>query len=268
MSSTRSPSRPRTAQPGRPTRLAGDRPSLVDAPSVRRFRQRRRAGRLRRVVRVLVAVLGVGAVGTAGWAVYFSSWFAVSQVVVVGAHRVSVAQVEQAAEVPLGRPILRVNTDGIRRHVQAIAQLSSVVVVTQWPHTVRITVVERVPAAVLGLAAGGYELLDRDGVNLGQVAARPSALPLLVLDPAADPATVRAAAAVAAALTPRLAARVRSVTAQTANSVQLSLTNGSIVRWGDATQGAIKAEVLAALMKQHAAVYDVSAPYAPTIARG
>jgi cell division protein FtsQ len=263
--STRSPARPRA---GRPAQRPADRPSLVDKPTVHRFSRRRRAGRLRRVAQVLVVVLLVAAVGAGGWAVYFSSWFGVTRVLVVGTHRVSAAQVERAAEVPMGRPMVKLDAAAIRRHVESISQLESVVVTTQWPHTVLISVVERTPAAVLGLIAGGYELLDREGVNLGQVPGRPPALPLLVLDPTTTTqATVQAAAAVAASLTPQLAAKVRSITALTANSVVLTLTSGAIVRWGDATQGAIKAEVLAALMKQHAAVYDVSAPYAPTIAK-
>ena len=199
---------------------------------------------------------------------YFSTWFGVSRVVVVGTHRLSAGQVEQAARVPMGRPIIRVDAGSIQRRVAGIVQLSSVVVTTQWPHTVQITVVERTPAAVVKLSDGGYALIDRDGVQLGRLSVRPPALPLLALDPATTaPATLRAAASVAASLTPRLAAKVRSITAQTANSVVLSLINGTIVRWGDATQGAIKDEVLAALMKRHAPVYDVSAPYAPIMAK-
>jgi len=49
---------------------------------------------------------------------------------------------------------------------------------------------------------------------------------------------------------------------------QCKLTNGATVRWGDASQGGVKAQVLLALMKRPAQVYDVTAPYAPTTARG
>ena len=221
------------------------------------------------MLRVAAVLLLAAAVAVAVWEVYFSSTFGVQRVIVVGAHRVTVAQVDTAARVRMGAPTLRVDTAAIRRHVESISQLESVVVTTQWPHTVIITVVERTPAAVEQLTAGGYELIDRDGVDLGQVATRPSSLPLLLLDPTtASQATTAAAAQVAASLTRPLAAKVMSITALTANSVVLRLTNGTIVRWGDASQGAIKAEVLAALMKHHGVVYDVSAPYAPTLSAG
>ena len=81
-------------------------------------------------------------------------------------------------------------------------------------------------------------------------------------------ATLAAAASAASALPPKLAAKVSWVTALTPDSVVLELTNGATVRWGDASQGAVKAEVLLALMKRVAKVYDVSAPYPPTTARG
>jgi cell division protein FtsQ len=266
MSTTRTPGRP---GPQRPARSSADRPSLVGAGSASRFTRRRRAGRLRTVLRAAAVLLLVAAVAVTGWAVYYSGMFAVERVVVVGTHRVTTAQVEQAARVPMGTPIVRLDAAAIRMHVESIPQLASVLVTTQWPHTVTITVVERTPAAVVALAAGGYELVDVDGVDLGHVAARPRLLPLLVLDPTTTaPTTMAAAAQVAASLTRRLAAKVRSITALTANSVVLSLTNGTVVHWGDSSQGAIKAEVLAALMKHHALAYDVSAPYAPTLAGG
>ncbi len=217
---------------------------------------------------MLVAVLLVGALATAGWAVYFSRWFAVTSVVITGTHRVSAERVREAAQVPIGRPIVRVDTAAIRRHVEGISQLASVTVTTQWPNTVRIVVVERTPAAVVGLLGGGYRILDRDGVTLGEVPDRPAGLPLLTMDvTTADPAALQAAATVASSLSPALAAKVRTVSAVTANSVVIVLKSGSIVRWGDSSQGAIKAEVLAALMKRGAVVYDVSAPYAPTTAK-
>ena len=265
MSSTRTPARPR------PSRPATDRPKVVGSPTGTRSRfiRRRRAGRLRAALRVAAVLLVATTVAVAAWAVYYSSMFGVQRVIVVGTHRVTAAQVVKAARVRMGAATLRVDTAAIRRHVESITQLESVVVTTQWPHTVTITVVERTPVAVEQLTAGGYELLDRDGVDLGQVANRPALLPLLLLDPqTTSAATTAAAAQVAASLTRRLAAKVASITALTANSVLLRLTDGTVVRWGDASQGAIKAEVLAALMKHHGVVYDVSAPYAPTLSVG
>jgi cell division protein FtsQ len=245
------------------------RPSSARRPTVARLEERRKAGRRRRWIRFAALLLVVAAVGTGVWAVYFSRWFAVTKVEVVGTHRLTVAQVERAAEVPMGRPIVRLDTATVQRHVAGLTVVASVVVTTEWPHTVRITVVERQPVAVARAVGGGFRLLDSDGVDLGAVASQPATLPLLSLDPSAtDPATLRAAATVAASLTPALESKIRSISALTANSVVLVLKSGATVRWGDASQGAIKAKVLAALMKRAAKVYDVSAPYAPTTAKG
>ena len=46
--------------------------------------------------------------------------------------------------------------------------------------------------------------------------------------------------------------------------VTLALTDGRLVTWGDASESALKAEVLAALLTQEARVYDVSSPRTPT----
>jgi cell division protein FtsQ len=222
----------------------------------------------RRWLKAAVAVLLVGLLGTGVWAVYYSSWFAVSRVVVTGTHRLTVGEVEAAARVPVGQPIVRVDISRIRRDVQAISQVGAVTVTTFWPDTVRISVVERAPVAVVRSASGGFRMLDTYGVDLGPLTERPAALPLIELDPATiAPATLRAAATVAASLSPALKAKVRSISAVTANSVTLQLVKGPIVRWGDDTDGAIKARVLLALLKHPAAVYDVSAPYAPTTAK-
>ncbi len=245
------------------------RPSSAARPTVVRFEARRRAARRRRWLQLAVAVLLVAAAVAGAWAVWFSSWFAVTQVQVVGTHRLTVAEVEAAARVPVGTPILRVDTAPVRRRVAALTDIATVVVTTQWPHTVRITVVEREPVAVVREPGGAFELVDRGGVGLGTVDRRPTGLALLSLDATTtDAATMSAAATVAASLSPALVARVRWITATTPNSVVLALASGATVRWGDATQGGIKSKVLLALMKRSALVYDVSAPYAPTTARG
>ena len=250
-------------------RTGAPRPSSAARPTIDRFEQRRKAGRRRKVLLIAVGVLVVVLVALAVWAIWFSRLFAVSTVEVVGAHRLTTAQVEAAAQVPMGRPVLRVDTGSIQGRVAGLTAVSSVVVTTQWPHAVRIAVVERQPVAVVRVLGGELRLIDPDGVDLGAVSTRPAGLTLLSMNQAtSDPAAFRATASVAAALSPALAAKVRWISAQTPDSVLLQLSSGATVRWGDASQGAIKAKVLAALMKRQAAVYDVSAPYAPTTSRG
>jgi hypothetical protein len=59
-------------------------------------------------------------------------------------------------------------------------------------------------------------------------------------------------------------AQVRSVSASGPESITLRLTGGRTVVWGNEAQSPLKALVLAALLNRKAAVYDVSAPGAPT----
>jgi cell division protein FtsQ len=210
---------------------------------------------------VAVALLVVGA----AWVVLASSITAVTSVVVVGAQRTSPDAVRAAAQTSVGRPLLRVDLAGIERRVDAIPQVASATVTRVWPHTLRITVVERVPAATYRTADGTWLLLDPTGVVVGQAVSRPAGLVLVTTDPTgSDQAALTAAATVAGSLPTSLRAKVRSVFAASADSVQLTLTSGATVRWGSAQDTALKARVLAALMTRRASVYDVSAPGAPT----
>jgi cell division protein FtsQ len=79
-----------------------------------------------------------------------------------------------------------------------------------------------------------------------------------------DAAAVAEAAAVVGRLPSALAARVRSVDVSTVDDIELLLRDGATVRWGSADGSATKADVLGALLTQHAASYDVSAPGRPT----
>jgi cell division protein FtsQ len=248
-----------------PTRL---RPRPPDAPggepgptADRRFRARRRSLRLRRWVKVGIPLLMLVLVGTAAWVVLASPFFAVTTVRVVGAHRLSPVQVEQAADIPTGRPLVRVDVAAAEQRVEQMRVVRSAVVTRSWPHTVVISIVERVPVATAQTSGGGWLLLDADAVAVTQASTRPQALVLLHLDPdTVSPDTLRAAAAVAAALPDSLRAKVDDITAASADSVRLDLAGGGLVRWGDAQDSATKARVLAVLLTHHAHIYDVTAP--------
>ena len=72
------------------------------------------------------AVLLVATIALTGWALWFSRWFTVNRVQASGAHRVSVAQIEAAARVPMGRPVLRVTPGRSVAGSPALTELSSV----------------------------------------------------------------------------------------------------------------------------------------------
>jgi cell division protein FtsQ len=109
---------------------------------------------------------------------------------------------------------------------------------------------------------GGYALVDPFGVSIRDVTQKPPGLPVLTVDTTSrslrgSPA-VHAAAAVLAELPRRVAKQVRDVTTGGPNDVSVQLANGSVVVWGGAERGKIKAKELRILLRRHARVYDVS----------
>ncbi|MBV9381630.1 MAG: FtsQ-type POTRA domain-containing protein [Streptosporangiaceae bacterium] len=207
-----------------------------------------------------LAVLGL--IGGVAWALLGSKLLVVRSVVVSGTHMVPRSEVLAAADVPLGTPLIRVNTALVARRVDAIRQVESAQVSKAWPDRLVITVHERTAAVALR-APGGYYLLDRSGVVVRWTAARP-ALPLYltrlpVTSLRGDPA-VAGASAVLAGLPPWLSRLVAGVAVPSQGEVTLHLRGAATVVWGDTDRAGAKAKELAILMREHARYYDVSAP--------
>jgi cell division protein FtsQ len=193
---------------------------------------------------------------------------AVRAVQVDGAATMPADQVTEAAGIGEGTPLLRVDVAAAEARVARLPHVADVEVTRDWPDSVVITVVERVPVVVVG-EPGRRSLVDEDGVLFDTVTGTPPAgvVPLDVPDPGpGDPATLAGLAAVSA-LPADVRARVAGATADTAEDVALTLTDGTVVRWGDAGRSAAKAAALVALLEQIAAeglepagTIDVSAP--------
>ena len=247
----------------------GGRPRLRARPAPRppRWRIRwpwRGRGRLPKPPwkAVFFAGTAVVIVGVMAWALLGSSLLVVRSVRVTGNGQVvSTGQVLAAARVTLGQPLIRVDTGAISRRVEQLRQVQSAQVSKGWPTTLVITVQLRKPAFALPVH-GGYALLDPYGVNIRDVTRKPAGLPVLTVNTTSrslrgSPA-VRAAAKVLGELPRGTAKQVRGVTTGGPNDVTVQLANGSVVVWGGAERGRIKAKELRILMRRHARVYDVS----------
>jgi cell division protein FtsQ len=214
-------------------------------------------------------VAGVGMLALAGalaWVLLGSSLFDARSVQVAGTRELPADVVRTVAAVPLGTPMLRLDTGAIETRVAAIPRVASAQVRCNLNGTVRIEVTERSPVAVMRRGEGAH-LVDATGTDYAAVPAAPPELPELRVGRVAprDAATV-AALTVLTGLPEWLRVQVRSIAAKSPSEVVLSLANKREVRWGGAEDGDRKAAVLGPLLTQPGKIYDVSSPTLPTIA--
>ncbi|WP_245160995.1 FtsQ-type POTRA domain-containing protein [Blastococcus sp. CT_GayMR16] len=227
----------------------------------------RRPSRRRRPVQLAVAALALIVVV---WLLLAGPVLGVNTVQVDGVTTLSADQVRETAGIEAGTPLVRVDVEAARARIARLPSVASVEVTRGWPHTVVVTVVERVPIAIVG-EPGRRSLVDAEGVLFDTVTGQPPAgvVPLDVADPGpGDPATMAALAAVAA-LPADVRGQVASAAAGTAEDISLTLTDGTLVRWGGAEESDRKGAALAALIEQlangdlePAGTIDVSTPEA------
>lgn len=229
----------------------------------RAFARRQRARRWLTWRKVLAAALVVAAVAFSVYGLYFSSWLRAEGVRVTGADILTTDEVLAAAEVDTGGALIRVDLDAIAHRVRSLAAVKDVDVSRQWPHDVRIEIVERVPVAVLDLGARQVAL-DADGYSFPTPASDREGLPRVTVGGGADRDALKEGASVVASLDPTVAGLVDHLEVQTVDEILLHLDDGRLVRWGSADQSDDKAAVLLQLLKRKAEMYDVSVPGAPT----
>jgi cell division protein FtsQ len=199
-----------------------------------------------------------------GLLLYFTPIMAARNVVITGLGAVTQDEVVAAAAVKQGTPLLQINTDDVAERVATIRRVGSARVQREYPSTLRITVVERLPIVVKDYPDGPH-LFDRDGVDFA-TAPPPPNLPYLEADnPGPSDAPTKAALAVMTALRPEVAGQVARVSAPSVAAITLTLVDGREVVWGTTDRTEEKAQKLAALLTQPGHIYDVSSPDLPTV---
>lgn len=207
-----------------------------------------------------LAVLVVGL----GLLLYFTPIMSARAIVVTGLGAVTQEEVVAAAGVAPGTPLLQVDTDAVAERVAGIRRVASARVQRQYPSTLRVTVVERVPVVVRDYPDGVHQF-DKDGVDFA-VGPPPPGVPYLDTENPGpnDPAT-RAALQVMTSLRPDVAGQVGRVSAPSVAAITLTLIDGRVVVWGTTDRTEEKALKLAALLTQPGRTYDVSSPDLPTV---
>lgn len=217
---------------------------------------------MKRLLFVLAVILPI--VGAVVWVVWFSPWLSVEKVQVQISEAPAIAgplttdEVLAVAAVPMGTPLLRVDTAQIAGRVDEMPAVASVEVSRSWPNEIIIDVQRRQPVAQVA-SAGGYDIVDKDAVVIRTVPQAEDGVPVVV----ATGAGAEAAIEVARELPQWLRPKVEVVEAGTRNDVRLQLRNGSVVYWGSVSDPELKADVLKALLQVKANYYDVSAPGTP-----
>ncbi|MGW0814727.1 cell division protein FtsQ [Streptomyces viridiviolaceus] len=240
-------------------------------PRVRRFG----SPRLRAIV-ILSAALVLAGAGTV-WVLYGSNWLRVERVSVSGTRVLTHQQVRGAADVPVGDPLVSVDTEAIEARLgRELPRIDSVDVVRSWPHGIGLKVTERTPVLIVQ-KGGKFIEVDDEGVRFATVSRAPKGVPALELDPSrsgsvaaslrrfGEDRLVREAVRVAGRIPDAVARDTRVVKVRSYDDISLELSGGRTVAWGSGERGEQKARTLTALMKAapDARHFDVSVPTAP-----
>ncbi|WSQ08445.1 FtsQ-type POTRA domain-containing protein [Streptomyces sp. NBC_01231] len=225
------------------------------------------------ILAVALVLLGAGTV----WLLYGSQWLRAEEVSVSGTRVLTPAQVRKAADVPVGAPLISVDTEAIETRLRRrLPRIDSVEVVRSWPHEIGLDVTERTPVLLVQKGRNFTEV-DDEGVRFATVSRAPNGVPVLELalsQPGSRTASlrrfgedrlVREAVQVAGALPASVARDTRTVKVLSYDDISLDLGGGRTVAWGSGEKGAAKARTLTALMKATpgARHFDVSVPTAP-----
>ena len=125
-----------------------------------KFAARRRGGLLQRWRTPLMITGNLMLVGLAVWAIWFSSLLSAGKVIVEGETTLTEAQVRTAADVPIGRPLIRVDTVAIEERVASMERVQGVSVSRSLPGTIRIKITER-EAIAFATLGGEIRGIDR-----------------------------------------------------------------------------------------------------------
>lgn len=250
---------------------AGQVVSPLAARAAERDRARRRVTR-RKAMTVSAVVAAVAAVA---WVVMYSPWLSLdpAQVEVSGTGTVvDPARVQELVEARAGTPLAVLDVGGMTAELLDVPGVREAEISRVWPDGLTVALVSREPVAAAPDAAGGYTLLDMDGVRVGH-AEDTRGLAVMTVpvgdgqDGGANARIITAVLTVLAGLPAELRAEVAEVSASSPDTVAMVLHDGARVEWGSAQDVALKVEVLAVLRgtesTRGAAVFDVSAPAHP-----
>jgi cell division protein FtsQ len=250
----------------RPTRRRVAGTGLASSRS--RFERRAAAARRRPrlVAGIVAAVLLLG--GLLAWLGWSSSLLTATRIEVRGVSAAAAAEVRAVADVPLGVPLMRVDTDAVAQRLLADKAWSGVSVNRTVPDTIEITVTPRVAVLAVRNPRGEVDVVDREGFAFRTADRPPAGVPLVSSGAAqVTRAGVDAAVAALGSLDASLRDDVSGVSVSSADQVSFTVAAGKgkrkTVIWGGADAGERKAALVTLLLREPGSTIDVSVPSSP-----
>lgn len=218
------------------------------------------------------------AVGAISWAGLASPLLAVDEVKVVGARHTSSAEVAAVADLGPDDNLLLLSTETVAERAETLPWVRSARVDRLLPGTVRVRIVERVPAMVVSLGAARWTI-DARG-NVLESGAISEKLPILGGAETGDiqvgghlsTPEIQHALRAFRSMSKGLREDIVAVVAPTFERISFSLADGTLIRFGAAERLAAKNHVLNALLRRladegkSAAYIDVRVPTSPAVA--
>lgn len=262
------PTQTETSRPPVQTKRSAREPSTVTVRMQERLAERKRTQRRRAAVSLSRWLVLAAAVAAALWAVMASPLFALdpAKVVVSGySPEIAAADVDAVISQYHDDSLALLNVPHVADQLRDVTGVLDATVERVWPDGLRVTLVPRQPVAAIPTEAG-FSLVDADAVVVGSSETAPQNVPVLAI-PAGDERILNASLEVIRHVPADIRAQITSIGAQTEDSVSFQLASGLRVDWGSASDSALKAQVLEAMIASGAtagaAVVDVSAPTMP-----
>jgi cell division protein FtsQ len=200
----------------------------------RRIAVKRQAGRRR--LRWSFVAGAVALLCAALFGLSYTPIFSVSRVFVDGAVEIDPTLLQSVVDGTTGSSIVWLDLASVRARLEADPWVRKVRVSRDWPHTIRIDVVERRPVASFAGPDGQIRVVDGDGRVLALLSGMPVDYPFLAvnapnLDAGSDaPPAVLAGIAVAKVLPDELRARIKQLDVSDAGEVKIELLpSGTVI---------------------------------------
>lgn len=255
---------PGDTEPAAETDAGEEAEDGAEDPTPTRRRDRRRRRPAISGMRVLaMTVLTIVVVVALFVVAYFTPLMSVRTIETSGNSVVTTEEIDAAAALSKGQPLMQVDTAAAARRISMIPRVATVRVKREYPSTITIAVVERVPV-VFTQRDGKKYLMDKLGFEFAQQDPPPGLAELKTADPGTGDASTRAALTVMADVPPYLRDQIATIEVSSPVDIVLSLKDKRTVVWGDDERNVEKAETLRHVLTQEGTEYNVSSPQNPT----